>query len=88
MARTACRTLTFDELNALAGRLTDHADSIENAAAHELEMDLRLAARAVSQVEGIARRLSPALRIELERIATLCNDTMATHELHKLLGGT
>jgi hypothetical protein len=39
---------TIEALNALGTRLFDHADSITNVAAHEMEVDCRLAARALS----------------------------------------
>jgi hypothetical protein len=43
--------LSADELNALADRLTDHADGIVNVAAHEMEHDIRLAVGASRQME-------------------------------------
>jgi hypothetical protein len=42
-------------------RLFDHADSITNVAAHEMEQDLRLAARAISNL--------PTLRFLIAEIA-------------------
>ena len=39
---------TIETLNALGARLFDHADSITNCAAHEMEVDIRLAARVCS----------------------------------------
>jgi hypothetical protein len=39
---------TIETLNALGGRLFDHADSITNPARHDMEVDCRLAARALS----------------------------------------
>ena len=38
----------METLNALGARLFDHADSITNPARHEMEVDCRLAARALS----------------------------------------
>jgi hypothetical protein len=40
--------LNIETLNALGARLFDHADSIENITAHEMEKDIRLAARVCS----------------------------------------
>jgi hypothetical protein len=37
----------METLNALGARLFDHADSITNPARHEMEVDCRLAARAL-----------------------------------------
>lgn len=38
-----------DKFEALSNRLIDHADGITNAAAHEMEKDIRLAADVVSK---------------------------------------
>jgi hypothetical protein len=40
----------IETLSALSARLFDHADSITNVAAHEMEVDIRLAARAISNL--------------------------------------
>jgi hypothetical protein len=42
------RMLTLTDLNELAGRLAEHADSIENLAARAMADDMRLAARLIS----------------------------------------
>ena len=42
------RMLTLADLNELAGRLAEHADSIENLAARAMADDMRLAARLIS----------------------------------------
>jgi hypothetical protein len=39
---------TIEALNALGARLFDHTDSITNPARHDMEVDCRLAARALS----------------------------------------
>ncbi len=39
--------------NALASRLIDHADGIDNIAAHDLEVDLRAAAKALQEAEQV-----------------------------------
>lgn len=49
---------TIETLNALGARLFDHADSITNVAAHEMELDLRLAARAVSNMATLLFRIA------------------------------
>jgi hypothetical protein len=42
--------LDIETLNALGARLYDHAESISNVGAHEMEMDIRLAARLCSKL--------------------------------------
>jgi hypothetical protein len=76
MAESTSTTLTCDQLNALSDRLSDHADSIVNVAAHEMEQDIRRAAStlrqlsASRQVEPMPTALLPALRQHIDRIAT------------------
>src|SRR5712675_2324415 len=41
--------LDYEQLTALSADLTDHADSIENITAHQLETDIRRAAQVVSE---------------------------------------
>lgn len=80
-------SLSANELNALADRLADHADGIVNAAAHEMEQDMRLAARALRQIERAPpRALLPALRLEIECAAASCSDAVTARHLRALLG--
>jgi hypothetical protein len=94
MAESTSTTLTRDELNALSGRLSDHADGIVNVAAHEMEQDIRLAASALRQVEAAPHAASlPALlrhidRIDstIDRIAATCPDAVTSKQLRRLIG--
>jgi hypothetical protein len=94
MAESTSTTLTRDELNALSGRLSDHADGIVNVAAHEMEQDIRLAASALRQIESVPSTASlPALlhhidRIDstIDRIATACPDAVTSKQLRRLIG--
>jgi hypothetical protein len=52
---------TIETLSALGARLFDHADSITNPARHDMEVDCRLAARALSNFA--------TLRFRIEEIA-------------------
>ncbi len=49
MADKSPTTLSRGERQALAERLSDHADGIDNIAAHDLEVDLRAAAKALAE---------------------------------------
>jgi hypothetical protein len=48
---------TTETLNALGARLFDHADSITNPARHDMEVDCRLAARALSNFATLRFRI-------------------------------
>jgi hypothetical protein len=48
----------YETLNALGARLYDHADSITNVARHEMEVDIRLAARACSNLASLRFRVA------------------------------
>jgi hypothetical protein len=48
---------TIETLNALGARLFDHADSITNVARHDMEVDIRLAARACSNMASLRFRI-------------------------------
>jgi hypothetical protein len=48
----------IETLNALGARLYDHADSITNVAAHEMEIDIRLAARVCSNLATLRFRVA------------------------------
>lgn len=47
-----------EKFNKLAARLTDHADSITNAAAHQMEKDIRTASLVIESVGAIALQLN------------------------------
>ncbi len=79
--------LSADELNALADRLADHADGIVNAAAHEMEQDIRIAAGVLRQVKDPPPlALLPALHQEIESAAASCSDAATARRLRKLIG--
>jgi hypothetical protein len=81
-------SLSADELSALADRLANHADGIVNVAAHEMEVDIRLAARVLRQVDRPPpRALLPALTFEIESAAASCVDAATARRLRQLTGG-
>jgi hypothetical protein len=78
-------SLSADEVSALADRLANHADGIVNVAAHEMEMDIRLAARALRQADRPPpRALLPALTSEIESAAASCSDAATARRLRQL----
>jgi hypothetical protein len=80
--------LSAGELSALADRLANHADGIVNVAAHEMEVDIRLAARVLRQVDRPpSRALLPALTFEIESAAASCSDAATARRLRQLTGG-
>jgi hypothetical protein len=70
--------LSIDGLKQLSTRLFDHADAITNSAARNIESDVRLAARVVSD--------TASLRAHIKAIAATCKDESTTRHLRKLLG--
>jgi hypothetical protein len=77
-----------DELSALADRLANHADGIVNVAAHEMEVDIRLAARVLRQVDRPPpTALLMALKFEIESAAACCSDATTARRLRQLTGG-
>jgi hypothetical protein len=48
----------IETLNALGARLFDHADSITNVARHDMETDVRLAARVCGNMATLRFRVS------------------------------
>ena len=48
----------YETLTKLGARLFDHADSITNIAAHQMELDIRLAARAISNFATLRFRIA------------------------------
>jgi hypothetical protein len=80
--------LSADELSALADRLANHADGIVNVAAHDMEVDIRLAARVLRQADRPPpRALLPALTSEIESAAASCTDAATARRLRQLTGG-
>ena len=71
--------LDYEQLTALSADLTDHADSIENITAHQLETDIRRAAQVVS--EHASWRFALA-----ELAASLPAGNFARNELLALIG--
>jgi hypothetical protein len=60
-------TLDIEALNQLALRLDDAADSITNVAAHEMEKDIRTAARVASwaaHVRFVVAEIADAMPVE------------------------
>jgi hypothetical protein len=55
----------IETLNALGARLYDHADSITNVAAHEMELDIRLAARVCSNFATLRFRVAEIAEMAL-----------------------
>jgi hypothetical protein len=69
----------------LASRLIDHADSITNAAAHEMEVDLRLAAERLR----LADEPTPVvveLITRLRQVAAVTGDSDTRTALRSMLG--
>jgi hypothetical protein len=73
------------ETIALANRLTAAADGIVNAAAVNLEHDLRSAAEILSEMDKPVPLISK-LSSELAKIANACPDAATARRLRKLLG--
>jgi hypothetical protein len=88
MADSTSTTLTREQRHALAERLSDHADSITNVAAHEMEQDIRLAAAELTAAIDPPRLRAtlPAMRFELDRIATACPDAATAAQLRVVMG--
>jgi hypothetical protein len=70
---------------ALAARLTDHADSIVNVAAHQLEIDLREAAAVIREI-GTSTPAVVKLIGELRKAALFTSDTETKTALRNMLG--
>jgi hypothetical protein len=69
----------------LATRLLEHADNITNAAAYELENDLRLAAATISQLDT-PTPIIPALVASIRRAAQDTNDASTAAMLRAMIG--
>jgi hypothetical protein len=50
--------LDYETLTKLCARLFDHAESITNVAAHEMEVDIRLSARVCSNFASLRFRIA------------------------------
>jgi hypothetical protein len=75
-----------DHTNAeLARRLIDHADSIVNVAAHQLEMDLREAAAVIREI-GTPTPTVVKLISELRKAALFSSDAETKTVLRNMLG--
>jgi hypothetical protein len=70
----------IEALNALGGRLFDHADSITNVAAHEMEPDIRLAAQACDKLAGLRFRVA-----EIAAVASNQNGGATARDLRDAL---
>jgi hypothetical protein len=78
----------LDQTNqGLATRLDDWADAIENPGAHEMEMDIRAAAKRLRDVDD-PTPLIPRLITELRKAATFSSDLETRTALRALLGDT
>jgi hypothetical protein len=88
MAEASISTsLSASELTDLADRLADHADGIVNVAAHQMELDIRLAADVLRKAtHPVPSALLPALHLEIERAATSCSDGVTALRLRRLIG--
>jgi hypothetical protein len=69
----------------LASRLTSAADGIVNAAAANLERDLRSAAEIINEIDKPVP-LIPRLMSDLAKIANACPDAATARKLRRLLG--
>jgi hypothetical protein len=67
---------SYSELTELSGRLFDAADRIRNPASKALGVDLKAAARAVSNLASV--------RFAVAEIAASCTDTKAARELSRI----
>jgi hypothetical protein len=70
----------IEALNALSARLFDHANSITNVAAHEMEMDLCLAGRACDKLAGLRFRVG-----EIAEMAPQQNRSAGARDLREAL---
>jgi hypothetical protein len=73
----------IEALNAVGGRLFDHADSITNVAAHEMEGDIRLAAKACDKLAGLRFRVA-----EIAAVAPHQNGAATARHLRDALDNT
>jgi hypothetical protein len=67
MANGKTTKFNAENLAALCARLRDHADSITNVAAHEMELDLRIAARALALFATLQFRVSEIAEMALSQ---------------------
>jgi hypothetical protein len=70
----------------LAVRLTDYADAVDNPAHHDMETDLRTAARMLLGIERLALAPLPALRAALENAAVNTTDATTARLLREIIG--
>lgn len=76
---------TNHENEELANRLVDHANSIVNVAAHELERDLRAAAAIIQQTES-PPPLLPRLVADLTQALRQTSDPNTRRQLQAIVG--
>jgi hypothetical protein len=69
----------------LANRLTGYAEAIENPSMHEMELDLREAAKRLREAES-PTPLIPRLVAELKKTALFAGDAETKTALRGLLG--
>ncbi len=88
MADSNSTMLDNSELHALANRLIEHADSITNVAARQMEKDLRLAAKVIlTHVSPtVTHALLHALHIQIEQVAYSTTDDATRRMLRELIG--
>ena len=67
MAEKQSSKFDAETLAALCTRLHDHADGIVNVAAHEMEQDLRLAARALDLFATLKSRIQEITEMALSQ---------------------
>lgn len=58
---------TYETLTKLAASLYDHGDSITNVAAHQMEIDIRLAAKACSNFATLRFRIAEVAEMALNQ---------------------
>ena len=78
-------TPTNHENQELANRLIEHADSIVNVAAHDLELDLRAAAAVICDI-GNPPPLLPRLVADLTQILRQTTDPNTRRQLSAIVG--
>jgi hypothetical protein len=80
MATDKPTAFDIEGLTALSARLFDHADSIINVAAREMEIDIRLAARTCDKLAGLRFRVA-----EIAALAPQQNGSATARDLREAL---
>ncbi len=68
----------YETLNALGARLIDNTDSIVNVASHEMELDIRLAARVCSKLASLRFRVAEIAETALTQAPSACSSAAAS----------